>query len=82
MDLSYAIVREGCSCAQLRNFKKGQAVFCEEAKGNDAPSSVQFIAIKKGEVCVSTSFYNTGHLDYDSLIDLAKMKECPYRNPN
>lgn len=79
MDLNDELIKDICSCGQLKQLNRGKAVFCEEAKGNNPPSSIQFMSINKGEVCVATTFYQTGHNAYDSLIDIEDMKTCSYR---
>ncbi|MDD5012590.1 MAG: hypothetical protein PHQ66_03025 [Candidatus Nanoarchaeia archaeon] len=79
MNLSDKTVREICSCAQFRNLHRGDAVFCEEAKGGNPPSGIQFMDVNKGEVCLGTSFYSTGHSSMDSSVDVEEMKKCPYK---
>jgi hypothetical protein len=81
MDLSNKTVREICSCAEYRNLKRGEAVFCTEAKGKNPPGCIQFMNIKSGEVCTATEFFSTGHADMDSYVDEVAMKKCP-SNPN
>jgi len=79
MELSNETIREICSCGQLRILRRGKAVFCEEANGKNAQNSIEFMVIKEGEICIATEFYSTGYINYDSFIDIEKMKECPYR---
>ena len=83
MDLDAKTIREEfCSCAELRKLRRGNAIFCEEGKGKDAPSSIEFFMIKCGEVCIATDFYSTGHINYDSEVCTEKMRTCPYREMN
>lgn len=79
MELSDKAVREICSCGEFRKLRRGKAVLCGEAKGKDAPNSLEFIGINEGEVCIGTEVYSTGHIHYDSEVDVEKMKTCPYR---
>ena len=79
MELSDKTVREICSCAQFRNLRRGEAIFCEEAMGKDAPHSIELTNLKKGEVCIATDFYSTGHIGYNFLVNIEDMQKCPYR---
>jgi hypothetical protein len=68
-----------CTCAALRKSRRGSLILCEEGKGINPPSGFEFMAISDGEICVATSLYSTGHVNYDSEVDIEKMKTCLYR---
>lgn len=74
MDLDDNTVREVCICAQYRKERGNDAIYCEKAQGKNPPSmNIQFFNIKKGEVCVATTFFPTGHVRCDSYVDLERM---------
>jgi len=80
MELSDKIVKEICLCGEFRNLKRGPAIFCENGNGKDAPTeSIEFMSIRKGQVCLATTFYSTGHVNYDSEINVERMEKCPYK---
>jgi hypothetical protein len=79
MELNEETIKEICSCAHIGKSRRGDIIFCEEKKGKDAPSSIEFFLIQEKEICIATEFYSTGHINYDSCINIEKMKECPYR---
>jgi hypothetical protein len=79
MELSDEAVRKICSCAQFRKLRRGDAIFCKEARGKDPANSIEFMAIKDGEICLATDFYSTGHAGYDWNVNVEKMKGCPYK---
>ena len=80
MDLNDSVVREICPCAQYRKERGDDAIYCKDAKGKDPEfNGIQFINLQRGEVCVATTFFSTGHRNYDSNVNLEEMKECPYR---
>lgn len=80
MDLEDKAVREICPYAQYRNDRRGEQIYCEIAKGKNSPSGFEFIGIKKGEVCVATTFFSTGHSYSGARVDVKEMENCPYRN--
>ncbi len=82
ISLNDVIIRKTCPHAQYRMLRDGPAIFCEEKKGKDAPSQIQFMNIQEGEVCVATSFFQTGHIGYSSSVNIGKISECPYKNSN
>jgi len=79
MELSDKAVRKICSVAQYRSTHGDDSIYCECAKGENAPTAFEFIGIQEGEVCVATRFFSTGHSYSSSMVDLEKMKTCPYR---
>jgi hypothetical protein len=77
MDISEKVSKI-CPFAQYKERKNGEAIFCQMNQGIDAPNSIEFMNIAKGEVCLATNFYPTGHINYSSDVDVEKMKTCPY----
>lgn len=80
MSLTDKTIREICKSAQLRKENGCDVIYCECAKGSNPPSSALYFQIKKGEVCIATDFFSTGHSYLDSYADTEKMEGCPYRN--
>jgi hypothetical protein len=78
-ELSDEVVKKICFCAQLRELRGDNMIFCEDEKGKDAPNSFEFMSIRPREICVATDFYSTGHSRYGSIVDINTMKDCPYR---
>jgi hypothetical protein len=81
MELSDKTLKEICPCAVFRKHRRGEASLCSEIRGKDAPHNIQFLGMQKGEICIGTEIYSTGHSDLDSYIVKEEMEKCPY-NPH
>jgi len=69
------LCRELCKNAKCVQLTRGEAVLCTAGKGTD----YNLPMIGKGEVCVATQFFSTGHVNPDVEVDVKMMNACPYR---
>lgn len=66
-----------CKDAELRHLRRGDAILCKAGKGKDTPFFIPLL--NDGDVCVATTFYNTGHVNPDACYETDKMLECEYK---
>jgi hypothetical protein len=69
-----------CKDAKVVDARRCSPVLC----GSDNPDAgiapqIPLPLLNKGDVCVATTFYSTGHVDPDCDVDIEKIKTCPYR---
>ncbi len=71
-----------CQDAKIVDARRGQPILCasENPEAGIAPQ-VPYPFLAKGDVCVATTFYSTGHSSPDCSCDISKIYECPDRRP-
>ncbi len=66
-----------CKHAVCSRRRRGDIVLCARGLGREQHYLPPLL--KKGDVCVATKFYSTGHSTLDANIEPDKMQGCPYR---
>ena len=66
-----------CKCAVSKSIKRADIILCSEKQGIAPQISIPFLS--KGDVCIATTLYTTGHDNPDAILDYNKISECPYR---
>ncbi len=69
-----------CLDARSIKIRRGYVILCA-SNNPDAGIAPQIPVpvLKKGDVCVASDFFNTGHSNPDCNVDMNNMYDCPYR---
>jgi hypothetical protein len=67
-----------CDFARKKEMTRGLAVLCSECKGEKS-LDFKIPFINKEDICIATTFYNTGHFNPSVQLNTDEMYKCEYR---